>query len=72
MARHKGKPAGRNKEEHTETGIPSDFRPAHVKRDQKLSNYIEDDERIGENIRIKHPNRHPGKRNPTGGGGYRS
>ena len=74
MALHKGKPSGINKPENRGTGIPSDFKPADLKRDHRLAGkYIRvtDDEELGENVRIQHPNRNAHKRNPTNAGGYR-
>ena len=73
MALHKGKPSGINKPEQRGTGIPSDFKPAHLERDEKLSGkYIRENDELGENVRIQHRNRNANKRNPTNAGGYKN
>jgi len=72
MALHKGKPSGINKPENRGTGVPSDFKPAHLKRDHRLARkYIRDNEELCENVRVQHRNRNANKRNPTNAGGYK-
>lgn len=73
MALHKGKPSGINKSENRGTGVPSNFKPADLKRDEKMEGkYIRDDEELGPNVRVQHRNRNANKRNPTNAGGYKN
>jgi hypothetical protein len=73
MALHKGKPSGINKPVKRGTGIPSDFKPADLQRDERLADkYIRDDEELGGNVRVQHRNRNTNKKNPTNAGGYKN
>lgn len=68
MSTHKGKPSGGNKPE-SGTGIPTD----HLKNDELLTGkYTNDDEKIAEQVRVKHPNRNVDKVHPTNAGGYKN
>jgi hypothetical protein len=73
MTLHKGKPSGINKPGNKATGVPSDFKPAHLKRDKKVrKKYITDEEKIAEGVKTKHPNRNVNKPNATNAGGYKN
>jgi hypothetical protein len=68
MSTHKGKPSGVNKPENG-TGIPSD----NLKNNEELTGkYTENDEKISEQVRVKHPNRNVDKLHPTNAGGYKN
>ena len=69
---HKGKPSGANKPEHP-TGIPTNYSPETQKRDHQVTRkYTENDRKLSEHVRTRHPNRNVNKTDATNGGGYRN
>lgn len=73
MALHKGKPSGVDKSKDESSGMLSDFRPSQEEKHEKTSGkYMEDDEKIAGNVRVKHPNRNVDKDDATNAGGYKN
>lgn len=71
MSRNKGKPAGANKPEGT--GTPTGFKSKDLKKDDDLTDeFTDDDKKIADHIRSKHPNRNADKDNATNAHGYRN
>ena len=68
MSSNKAKPSGLNKSEGT--GIPSNIKPAGLKKDEKLTRDFTDDDK--KSARIQKPNRNVDKGNATNIHGYRN
>jgi hypothetical protein len=72
MRTDKGKPSGINKGE-SHTGVPSNPSPEKIKNDREISEkYTEDENEIGKNVHVTHPNRNTDKEESTNIGGYRT
>jgi hypothetical protein len=71
MAREKGKPSGKHNE--SATGIPSNIQPNKQEEDNNLTDeFTQDDEKIADHVKTKHPNRNVDKNNATNAGGYKN
>jgi hypothetical protein len=72
MSRNKGKPSGINKSEEG-TGVPSDLKPRNLNKDKALTKeYADDDKKLADHVRSKHPNRNVDKENATNAHGYKN
>lgn len=74
MAGHKGNPSGRNKSQTmNSTGIPTHFGANDYNRDIMLTRqYTDNDDRLAEHIKKRHPNRNVNKTEATNARGYRN
>jgi hypothetical protein len=72
MSRNKGKPSGLNKPEEG-TGVPSDLKPRNLNKDEALTKeYTDDDKKLADHVRSKHPNRNVDKEKATNAHGYKN
>ena len=74
MARHKGNPSGRNKSQNMKgTGVPTHFGADDCNHDIMLTNqYTDNDDRLAEHVKTRHPNRNVNKTEATNARGYRN
>jgi hypothetical protein len=71
MSRNKGKPSAINKSEGT--GVPSDFDNKDMRKDKAVTKeYTDDDKKIADHVRAKHPNRNVDKDHATNAHGYKN
>ena len=71
MRLDKGNPSGITKT--AGTGVPSKIDPEKLEKDEEITEkYTDDDQKIADSVRLKHPNRNTDKLPPTNAGGYKN
>jgi hypothetical protein len=68
---HRGRPSGTNKSEGT--GLRPNMPPEELKKDQEITDkYMEGEDKVADNVPVRHPNRNTDKPDATNAGGYKS